>query len=920
MEAPSSRAPSPPIVMAPSTPPMAKGSAQRSPPTLLNASPMDSLMLNPTTINWVKVEQTVKEIKHFLNSLNSAKIGWGRMLYNAAKFQLEPRSNLSSYRLVQQVSTLLDPRATFEKVKEGFTTLLQKIEYLEGRIDAIDPTKPEQLPKAKALLISLIGVQVIKKGVAEEGLKQLCKSYSNEADKASALSTKGEDAFRAIDTMVGDLRDLLLPRIRGLDVTIKLETYSIAARVLLDNRDSYRTNLRAVAWRAETGVQLPSALVQDCLFDKEYQCTSPNRDTLRLDANFIKLPTMAQEIPTQEGVTRWIPKRFIRTDDALSVEDGVVGTCERNQDEFDNLCNLYYRIDPDSKHVYVSCGAVNTLNKAEQLAYVMKETLQVLQGPTALAAGVPNPEVTGRWVVLQLNSFQKEQQLIRDVHEHVALNEDYLRTIIGQQEFSVTHVNTCFNFSSKLPSEDSQSLKNINIDALAQLAHFLETDLWPVLRDKYAGIHGDMLLEPIFGDGPESFKILSSTACRVSEEIKRLKKAIKNQQGCEQLTQLEAMRGEMNYLSESREVQRQAKTTVDGEGGLPPRDAAASQSSNDMAREKELRAQTQSLEAKLPKALLELREALSKKQDQLAADLQNLRKSIVKAIAMFQAQESFEKQSSGQPSIELEKALLLFSVFDRLLCLQLNIPEEKTLSRSRCSEIELFLLFFRLLKIKTVIICMSGLDRSGAVRAIADTQSHLEREWFLNVGTLPDETRTRLKVSKMMFDLIVNLDANRVELLKFVNAINAENKNKLGLIEDLTLLEKTPAPTMNIRDALFTMIDQKYSHNSQQVQQLKLSQYYLELVAKHLLSTEAEKTLYSTGVVGFKYLHDASWPKNIFANPHPLERWPQFVFVGNKPVILLNYSESWFGWWGSSTKITTAAMAIFLRLSQLRGK
>lgn len=860
----------------------------------------------PVVSSWSEVDKTIKAVKGFLCSFHPGIVGKGFMLFDKKKFLLEPRSYWCNHWLLQAISTIGDKRATFTAVLNGFTDLYQKVDSVRKKILGTEFNE-ENCREGEELLTSLIGTQIIINGSADLGLNRMAENYSNRAwkgdqEKAGRLSTIGKKVFALVNDTANLLTDRLRKFIPDIDVRMILETYSAAAKTLLCKRDEYRENLRATVCDMKSGLKITAQMVFDSLGDKIFN-NKPNRDALKVSANLIELPTCAEPIPTQGGKTMWLPLRLVvETVDgnsSIRLETGVVGVCERTSADSDNLCNLYYRIDPDTRDVIISSGAIDTPLKAAQLCFAMNEVLKLI------------PEANGRWIVHQLNSNLQEYDLIRDVHANVALRDSYFQDVLKRKDLSLLHVNTCFNAAKKWPNEDAKSVTRINIDSLAMMSEYLFTDINELLK-------GSTRLTEVLEDPDNPLKSAIANAVRTGKLIKEIKQTILNHK-------------EYGVQSEITEL----KTNTDSErferSASAPELAVDSNRTDRMAVE-DLASGFVFIDESLPTDITELKGLLSKKQKQLKKELKTLRESLLVSI------KTLEARNFVTP--EAEEAELLLKVFERVLSLQLKIKDNKPLSRS--GEVELFLLLYRLLKIKPIIICYSGLDRSGAVRALADSQSQLLREfleWRKGSAKAPiEEKAADIDAKRKLFHLIEHLDEYRNELFLLMNEIIAEHPN-CEIIKDLESFEEKGSLSFDLREELVNKINDKYPEGAgERGEELLVALYYFELFGKHLMGTEMEKTLFSAGVCGLKYHHDANKLKKwIAANPHPAERLPPFLSAVDHKIniIKLRVSEQGINkelseepsaeltktilLMDSPTNITPAGITLINRLSKLRG-
>ena len=906
---------------------------------------------------WNAYNKKAQKVKGFLNSLNVTHIGWGLMGFDPEKFCLYTRSKYFNLSAFQWAATLTDKKATFPNTQEGFTLLIRKVEKLKIHISKFSPVNAEDCPEdVQKLLNTLIKIQLVITGVANFGLTRLCENYRSrdKPKNADSLLALGTSAFNMLSLMRNALAEKLIPYIPDLAVDIELEQYSLSAKSILKHRNSNCENLIQTHCHPNDGTIIPRAIIHDCIRDVKKKEKPAIKESLRIAANFIHLPAAAKKIPTQNGETYWIPRRPITNKDGtVSFEDGVIGTCERDESErTEGISNPYYRIDPETKHPIISCGVIDTPDKADQLIAIICEVVELLDS-----------NVNGRWHIHGLYSHIQEEKLIQDVHRLIPYIEERLKEKLQKKELSLSQINTVFNDASNLlASEDSKSLNTINIDSLAQFIIYALEDVTQLLKQSEGKLKKDLYQSIFFTrrnmstESPLSMETNPSDPSLyvftdiigLAQEIKNLKKTIDQYSADSQWKQSNLFDSPIGTPEMGRKLQTHSPSTSvkDQHSYQEKEENTISKPQNqiqnlkneikrpqsdilkatEMVVEKEVEGkgkivtmayQTQP-SVELPTQLKDLKELLTQRQAELLAKLKIFTKHIKTPISRL------ESLLRDQKDTYLEKALLILKALERVLAIQLK--NDKFPPLSRCAEVELLLLFYRLLGIKPILICKSGLDRSGAVRASADTQSFFEREWFKEKFQIKDvdeedsscEFRARLAAHHQMFNLIVHLDTCQEELFKLTNCI----KGQFDLIKDLTLVVKDKNLQIgNIRDQLLKEIEKKYPSDSNQVQLLKNALYYMERYVTQLLGTEMLKTIYSTGCAGLKWQQDVSWlASQIIANPHPLKRLPPFIFTSGGDVIqLLEYTEAG-RFISSSMTITRAGKFLLLRLSQLRGK
>ena len=918
--------------------------------------------------NWHDLEAIAVEVFTAFQSLRAETIGGGLLYFDKASYKFFPRSNYFDVHLLQSIASVFEKRATFEHTHAAFYEIHGRTRYIRETMEACQPATATEIDRAKNFLFLLTRIQTVIDEVTTFGIDTLCQNYTNlsKFKQAASLRALGSDAIKHIAKARKALEGKLTPSIPNLHIDLALKRYLLQVEPILKDRENNIQHLRAVRWNRDHGVTLPIELLLDCLREREFPCT---KAALKNAACLLKIPMQAREIPTLGGTTVWRPMRLSSGSDEVSVfqEEGVTGTCERDGLKSDNLCNLYYEVDA-SRKVKISCGAINTSRKAAQLAYAMS----VILGPL--------PPNNGRWVVHQLNSFFKEEDLIQGVHANIALNEAFFQQVLGQPNLSFLHFNTCFNAATIVKNEDPQSVMKINIDALGRLAEFLNADL-------------KTLLSPQLFTFPEPLNLLLlqlEAANRVAVKLSNIKKQLQKLDGKGQFDKL-AQTIKIAKEARERELLKSAEAKRENAAPPPPSDeealplrshsspgdamtlpmpaaaiptakpsAAASIVIEDEEDPPNLDASSPpsvatsspaltlehplSVPAALPldaeplvaaapvnddfiflaggfaaesiQDIKELKLHLDKSQNDLIKQLSELATSIALCI---QALEQSRPATYTPYYHTFEKAVLILTIYHQLLKLQLRL-EKTTLTRS--TEIELFLLLYVLLDIKPIIVCYSGLDRSGQVRAMSGAMTQLmegfyhERLAKTADKNAQDQATCRIEAAKKMLQLIVTMDGNRLELLNLMNQLSPQP----DFVMELSQWEKS-ASDQDARAALFAAIDQKYPPASgTKAEELKCSQFYLELIVTQLLKTEAEKTFYSCGGIGLKYHHGSSGPKKYFANQHVLDRWTPIVFVQEgikrRAIKTINYSPGWF-WTAHET--TAAANVLLQRLSKYRG-
>lgn len=290
------------------------------------------------------------------------------------------------------------------------------------------------------------------------------------------------------------------------------------------------------------------------------------------------------------------------------------------------------------------------------------------------------------------------------------------------------------------------------------------------------------------------------------------------------------------------------------------------------------------------------------------------------------------------PNLAVKRALLFYQLLDDIFMNQLDSAKPM----SPTSEIERYLLLYRMLNLKPVFICKKGLDRSGAVRALAEAQYHLEELFYKAALETQKEEKVpdaaRFEAQQDLYFLLKEMDTRKAELFRLTLEIAAElqfplvkdlndekTESAAKVAQDNLVRGQTPIqnehqkiiPT-NLRNSLQKKLEEKI--DVEKATDLYHFQVYLEMVLGASL-LEQEKTLNDSGALGFKYHHDdPRWLYRKAKNPHPPERWPLFLLTDqNVPIQILEIHTGWLnGFYKDPITITPAGLALTHRLSQLR--
>lgn len=855
------------------------------------------------SVNWESLNSERKVIKGYLKSLNCKAIGTGLVYFYQPDFKLYPRSSITSNHMLQWIATIGTEGATFEAVQGSLISLLQKIEALASKIKPFNPQSINECTKqSQEFFLKWVELDSLARTAAKDGLEQLSENYLLQGKKANtrSLISFGDDILPKIKELKENLFRALLPIEKDLEPYMKLDAFGLSAKKLLKNQVSYCKDAREVGWDPHNGASVNLSMLEDSVHNVQRKMRY-NAQTVKNAACIIKLPTQAKPIPAQNGAIKWIPVRpAIENNKIIFQEASVVGTCERGVDSTEHLCNLYYKIDPTSNKITLSTGAIDSPLKGQEIAeLILKLTNEYKQK-------------NNRWVLHQLNSyfnpFFDEKGLIQKVHTQALAIDTRLKE--EARSFCFMHINTAFNAATQLDNEDPQSLKEINIDTLAQLAMYVKEDV------------SILLAQTLFNVESEAWKNFHNSCGEVFAlcyDIRRLKGGLasdsegKNNSGKVELEENQ----DLEIPSENGELREGLQSVLVSDTSMESNPKLI------ITTEPELSQKVTDLTAVKFSGKIK---TLEGNQSELEKKLKVLCKAVNVLIVSTEAYREIVQHECYYPAT---KSVLILKTFEMILRLQLK--EVGTPQISRVTEIEFFLLLYRLLDIKMIVSCWSGLDRTGAIIAVDDSLSQLEyllTDLYNKQSFDPDSAAIQEVVYQTLYDLIIGLDSRKETIFQLTNQILTANPN-LYLIKDANFIgspEKlAPIPNFNLREQIIEKIkdsccDSERQMNAKKADALINTLVYLEMFAAHLLGPQQEKTFYSTGVFGLKYHHDRSYVRRtVTANDHPIERLPQFIFLKDKtPVQLIIYTGAGYVM-NSSTALTKICKNLFLRLSKLRG-
>jgi len=364
---------------------------------------------NKSNIDWKELKKLNEGIEPTLASLNTQRIGNGRIIYKDGKFQ--PRSSFfTGYRLWQYILTMgQGEAATFDGTRKGFTDLKERCAKIEENLIQFSlENSKEQAKDAKSYLYDLIFLENLIDGVSKIGCEQLCKNYREafgKSDESISLKHLSEDAFSSIKKSIKHLTNALSPQFPEIKNDIEsIRSFKDCTPILL-GRELNRESLRNVIWNREQGVVIPKELVTECSKIKPTKLTP---SALRTAAAHFKIPQKAKAIPTLSKTSNWEPFR--------KPEKGVFGSCESD----DLLSNAYFKQDSTTGQTMISCSAFSTQRKVGYLAEMIKKFERV--------------KADGVWIIHQLNRKPLNQTQLSEELAKSAYKCSFLHLIFTTTE------------------------------------------------------------------------------------------------------------------------------------------------------------------------------------------------------------------------------------------------------------------------------------------------------------------------------------------------------------------------------------------------------------------------------------------------------------------------------------------------------
>lgn len=213
--------------------------------------------------------------------------------------------------------------------------------------------------------------------------------------------------------------------------------------------------------------------------------------------------------------------------------------------------------------------------------------------------------------------------------------------------------------------------------------------------------------------------------------------------------------------------------------------------------------------------------------DQVATELEKMDDYLRIAV------EFCKTKIGDKDPLPFEKVILLFNTLRQVISFQLwPDPIFRFLP---IHQLEWLHFLYRQLNLSVVFESETGLAEGSAVAAMADAQSQIEKILYQEfLRQKQKEPHARFSAQKKIYEMIENMPESRHQLM--------QKFDDQGITE---LSDLTSAGNSRIRDKAFGEWPQ-----SSKGEILKLAYQYMEIVAAHLLSTEGEKALNSSGQLG----------------------------------------------------------------------
>lgn len=859
-----------------------------------------------TASRWQTLQRTTTEVKGFITSLNPENFSASPLSeFDQKTFSLKPCSSGWNEKGP-------DP---FMGTQEAFRQLRDKVSTLKTTSDSIIETLSTPSPEVLEWHSSLIEIVQKVDLRARSCMVMLVNHYiqNKKEQKANSLLQYSKVIFGEINDIHHNLSNHFKKDL-NYTKTIEARLFGYQAHPILEHRHNNRQHLKEVSWSAEHGVVIDEDLVQDCLADLKAKAhPDATKEAIRNAANFLGVPNEADKIaiPFERPGTFWNPLHPI-TDEHGQVKfasTGVTGTCERDNNQLnkenENICNVYYYVNPHDSQLVISSGVIDTKNKAKQLASCIQKASET--------GACHNSK---RYIIHQLNSFLTEEKLIQNTHTAAVEVEKILQEsepTQGKNKISVLHLNTAFNAATTMPGEETKSLK-INQEALLQLAHFTVEDVEELLPSQIISALGqlkqklkecqhfiDKSKQP--ADDLPPFACVSTSAATATQTVESFSK-------------------DNSFQTTSPTISRDLYTDYpailkDIQASIEELEVEKTKGGSNLQLDKSI----------LLLTLLRLNLGLQFKSPDVPSfsrctkiELLILTYKLLKIHLILICKSGLDRSCGGR-TFEIGLSRLEQLLYQEELT-QVHLPDNPAS--------DFFLLPKNDLPDESVISHETTPEPSSASPS-QETQPSL----LPTLLSQKDQEKVQVRTYQSLFDFIYHYEANRQIIVNMFSQIMKENQVKLNqargwfgtkikpYAEDLAHLNKIDTQQVeHPRTQLLNRI--------KEIKHLRHTLFYEEIVILSVFK-EAIKTLFSTGIVGLKYHQDAAnWLLRKWgSNNYPMQRWPLFISLKKNehtfiPIQLIQITTNWVlnSFWQSTAKtgmMTKIAQQLILRFGQKRG-
>lgn len=374
----------------------------------------------------------------------------------------------------------------------------------------------------------------------------------------------------------------------------------------------------------------------------------------------------------------------------------VCPTSERALGESNDLTNIYFHITDDG-HLSITCGVIDTEEKADQF---MAAVAEALKHRDSVRPGLIFPDL--RISMHQLNSMGSgpgvvvsERSLVNRQHQMVDyINrnmENYLKeqnvTFTGRGPY-VAHINRCLNGFTQIKGEDANAYP-INREGLAIQMGWLAKDI------------GLLNL-------PEEYQTKQLAVNRTLKELqeKKTRLAEARQNHIQHSPMMRNINQALKEI-EARIINQQIKMLDLPEGAQQELNRLRGQLNGMQAVKKGLADQLAPAQDETGNRIRELEKEIKALDTQLEGQVKEL------TVAMHAYQQELAKDPQQK---ELTTKL---KIATHILAIQTGMAEKLDLPKlTPTQELGYQLLFDQMLNLVTEINCKSGLDRTGFARSL----------------------------------------------------------------------------------------------------------------------------------------------------------------------------------------------------------